>query len=192
VEKYMKVALVIVSSLDGRTTEGNSPGTQTWASAEDQILFAIQRAAHDRIVMGSKTYETARSLITPDPRRPRIVMTRTPQKFTAEQQPGLSFTADDPGSIIAEAKASGCKTLLLAGGAETSAHFLDAGLVDELHVTVEPLLFGAGAPFVAALQRSVTLRLIDHKLLNHQGTLWAHYRVQKAKPGACTHENTKV
>lgn len=176
----MKVTLIMVTSLDGRSTEGDNSGAYTWASPEDQALFNAQLVAHDRIVMGSKTYETARSIIKLNPRHPRIVMTHTPQNFASEQQPGLlTFTANSPETVVAEAKADGCRSLLLVGGAETNARFLDAGLVDELLVTTEPLLFGSGKPFVDTLQRTIALKLASHKQLNSQGTLFTHYIIQK-------------
>jgi dihydrofolate reductase len=187
----MKVTLITVTSLDGKTTKGDQPGTAAWASPEDQAILSSQIAAHDRIVMGSKTYQAARAIIAPNPHKLRIIATREPQRFAQDQQPGLAFTADSPEAIIAQAKADGCTSLLLMGGAETSSRFLDAGLVDELLVTIEPLLFGGGTPFTSTLRHTVQLQLVDHKQLNSRGTILARYRVQKTIQGASPYENPK-
>lgn len=188
----MKVTLIMVASLDGKTTEGHKPGAGSWASPEDQAFFCAQMSAHDRIVMGSATYEAARSAIKPESDRIRVVMTRTPQKFAKEQRPGLKFSADSPQEIIEQTKGDGCRSLLLVGGAKTNAHFFSAGLIDEVLVTIEPLLFGTGTPFVTTLERTVKLKLIDHMQINRQGTLLVHYLVQKSNEGASGYENKKI
>jgi riboflavin biosynthesis pyrimidine reductase len=36
------------------------------------------------------------------------------------------------------------KRILVEGGAKTIARFIDAGLVDRLHVTISPLIIGSG------------------------------------------------
>ena len=188
----MKVTLILVTSLDGRITEGDKPGAGSWASPEDQEVFLSQIEAHDCIVMGSTTYEAARSIIKPSANKPRIVLTRTPQRFASERQPGLEFLAISPQEVIRRAENNGYKSLLLVGGARTNARFLDADLVDELSVTIEPLLFGAGTPFVAALRQTLHLQLLSCKQINSQGALLARYRIQKFNQGPYIHENKEI
>jgi dihydrofolate reductase len=177
----MKITLAMVTSLDGRSTNGAHDGPAEWASAEDQAVFRAQIAAHSCIVMGSGTYKASRSIIRPSAEKPRIVLTRRPQRFAAELQPGLSFSSDAPDVIVQKAKDHGIKSLLLVGGAETNARFLDLELVDEILVTIEPVLFGAGAVLTAALQKDIQLTLLSCKQLNERGTLLARYSIQKTK-----------
>jgi riboflavin biosynthesis pyrimidine reductase len=54
--------------------------------------------------------------------------------------------------------------------------FLAAGLVDEIWLTVEPLLFGGGTPLLAA-RVDVRLELLASEKLNAAGTLLLRYRV---------------
>ncbi len=49
-----------------------------------------------------------------------------------------------PAHIIAALAARGLRRLLVEGGAETLARFLDAGVVDELHLMVAPIVLGSG------------------------------------------------
>ena len=176
----MKVTLIVVTSLDGRITEGGTSGTSSWTSPEDQEVFNAQIKTHPCIVMGSATYKAARSIIKPSADKPRIVLSRTPQKFASERLPGLRFTADSPQKIVRQTGDDGYKSLLVVGGAQTGARFFDAGLIDELFVTIEPLLFGAGTPFIAPLRHTTHLQLLSCKQLNDQGTLLMHYRIQKS------------
>lgn len=50
----------------------------------------------------------------------------------------------DPCAIISQLAARGLTRLLLEGGAETLARFLDAGAVDELHLMLAPIVLGSG------------------------------------------------
>ena len=42
--------------------------------------------------------------------------------------------------------AQGLRRILVEGGAETLARFIDAGAVDALHVLVAPMILGSGKP----------------------------------------------
>jgi riboflavin-specific deaminase-like protein len=50
----------------------------------------------------------------------------------------------DPRAIVAALAARGLTRLLVEGGAETLARFLDAGAVDDLHLMVAPIVLGSG------------------------------------------------
>ena len=52
----------------------------------------------------------------------------------------------DPQAIVQALRARGLRRLLIEGGGLTVSRFLDAGIVDRLHVTVAPLLIGSGRP----------------------------------------------
>jgi riboflavin-specific deaminase-like protein len=49
-----------------------------------------------------------------------------------------------PETIIRALAARGLRRLLVEGGAETLARFLDAGAIDELHLMVAPIVLGSG------------------------------------------------
>lgn len=56
------------------------------------------------------------------------------------------FTDEDPATVLARARdAADGRDVRLGGGATTIREFLDADLVDTLHVAVAPLEIGAGA-----------------------------------------------
>ncbi len=50
----------------------------------------------------------------------------------------------EPATIIASLREKGANRLLIEGGARTVAAFLQAGLVDHLHLLVGPIILGAG------------------------------------------------
>jgi len=171
----MKVTLAMVISIDGRITDGDNPGTMAWASPEDQDVFQQHRDTHDCIVMGRATYAAVRPILQPTASKPRVVLTRSPQRFAQEVAPGLEFSAQDPAELLDRLERQGFRKVLLVGGSETNPRFLDAGLVDELFVTVEPLLFGSGLPFTQPLQQTRSFHLLSSQRLNSRGTLLLHY-----------------
>ncbi len=68
---------------------------------------------------------------------------------TARGTQGLALDCDGdgliaPAAIVAALAARGLRRLLVEGGAETLARFLDAGAVDELHLMVAPIVLGSG------------------------------------------------
>lgn len=61
----------------------------------------------------------------------------------------IALDADDgglipPRAIVAALAARGFGRILIEGGAETLARFIDAGAVDELHLMVAPIVLGSG------------------------------------------------
>ena len=73
----------------------------------------------------------------------------------------------------------GYKKILLLGGSHINTLFLRANLVDELHLTVEPKIFGKGTLLIQEKPFNISLKLITIKKLNVQGTLLLQYKVEK-------------
>jgi dihydrofolate reductase len=146
----MRVTLIAVQSLDGFITKHSTPGS-AFASPADQSHLRKALADFDCSVMGAETYRTARELIRDRMRAPRlrIVLTRTPQNFAADVRPGLlEFSSASPVELLSDLAARGHQRCALIGGAQIHSLFLKANLVNELWLTIEPLLFGGGTPLV--------------------------------------------
>lgn len=174
----MKVRLIMVSSLDGCITRGDDPKVQRWTSAEDKLLFSSLRDHASLIVMGRKTFEAARANMELSPEHRRIVLTRNPIHYTQYAIPGqLEFTDESPVVLLQRLEKEGHTQLLLVGGGEVNAAFLQAGLIDEIHLTIEPRVFGKGKNLLADVLVDVQLRLLEMKKLNDQGTLHCVYQV---------------
>ncbi|MEM7496542.1 MAG: RibD family protein [Pseudomonadota bacterium] len=58
--------------------------------------------------------------------------------------PGDAVGHITPGAIVAALAGRGLRRLLIEGGAETLARFIDAGLMDELHLMIAPIILGSG------------------------------------------------
>lgn len=107
------------------------------------------------MIMGSKTFDAIGKVL---PGRKNIVMTR--DKNRQSRDPDLIFTDQTPGRIIADLDRQGFSSATLIGGAVANTLFIKEGLVDEIHVTLVPRLFGKGLTlFSEALD--VQLELLD-------------------------------
>lgn len=77
---------------------------------------------------------------------PVFVMTHHPRPSFTLGDTTFHFVGGDPASVLAQAlDAAEGKDVRLGGGADTVRQFLDAGLVDTLHVAVAPIEIGAGS-----------------------------------------------
>ena len=56
------------------------------------------------------------------------------------------FDGFDPRAVLQALRDQGLRRVLIEGGGITVSRFLQAGVVDRLHVTVAPLLIGSGRP----------------------------------------------
>lgn len=170
--------MVMVATLNGKITHGTDPHIYTWTSLEDQKLFFSQLKDASVIVMGSKTYEVIRGKIKHKAGTLRIVMTHNPAKHAQDTRDGqLEFSLETPLELLTRLDQKGFDEMLLVGGGEINALFLKAGLVDEIHITIEPLLFGKGKSLLAEGDLEVSLQLLDSEQLNDTGTLLLKYAV---------------
>ena len=176
----MKVTMVMVSSLNGKITRGNDPNIGLWTSKEDAKFFSSLRDKHNLIIMGRRTYDAVRNEIKPTPDKLRIVLTKTPAKYSSEAaKTGVEFSNEHPIKLLKRLESKGFKNCLVVGGSETARLFLQLSLVDEIYLTIEPRIFGKGKPMFAEGEFETYLKLMGFKKLNSRGTLNLRYKVQK-------------
>ena len=89
----------------------------------------------------------------PPYRCPVLVLTHYP-RASHEMKGGTVFHFETGGieAALERARAAaGDRDIRIGGGAETIRQYLRAGLIDEMHVAVSPVLLGRGEPFWAGL-----------------------------------------
>ncbi|HEX3568892.1 MAG TPA: dihydrofolate reductase family protein [Candidatus Saccharimonadales bacterium] len=178
----MKITLIAAISVNGKMTDGDQPDVRVWTSPEDDAVMAEQLAAHRLLVMGRKTYEAVRPRLKLSMNKQRIILTHTPSAWQDQAVPGkLEFTDESPEQIVQRSEAAGHDAMLIVGGGYVNAAFMAAGLVDELYITVEPVVFGAGVPLFEGALPTTALRLLEAKTLNERGTHLLHYVVMRER-----------
>lgn len=127
------------------------------------------------MVMGRTTYEQVR----PKPRQGllRIVLTGQPDAYAGQAATGqLEFTRETATELLKRLERQGSQNVLIAGGSDVNRQFLYDGLVDELIVTIEPLVLMSGVGLVnAGPPRKIPGRLIEMKQLNAAGAVVLRY-----------------
>jgi len=170
----MKVIMVMVSSVNGKITNGDNSDIYEWTSDEDQRVFLSLKKAHRLIIMGRKTYEVAKKNMRLNTKALRIVITHNPKRF--KNIPGqIEFTNESPSALIT--RLSNYSSALLVGGGEINALFLKEHLVSEIHVTIEPWLLGRGKSLVEEMDSQIQLQLVSTKKLNEKGSMHMIYKV---------------
>ncbi len=176
----MKVTMVMLASVDGKTTFGDNQNVYSWSSIEDQKHFFSLIKKNNLIVMGRATYDASRPVIKIEKGKLRIVLTQSPKKYlnqTIKSQ--LEFTDESPEKLVKRLSLLGYKKILLVGGGTINGLFLKENLVDELYLTIEPKLFGSGKNIAEGQLLNKSLRLISVKKLNKVGTLLLKYQLNK-------------
>jgi dihydrofolate reductase len=154
--KEALVAIVIAGmtmSVDGYVADANGSASAVYTDLDDWRQTGHMKALIDTtgaVLMGRRAYEMG----DPDSyvgnyefQVPIFVLTHHPPETPPKQDEHLTFTfvTDGVDSAVEQAKAAaGEKAVQVVGGAGVVQQLLRAGLVDELHVDVMPVLLGEG------------------------------------------------
>ena len=171
----MKVILLAAISADGFIGASASHRSLDWRSKEDAAFFISKSKEAGVIIMGSTTYKTFRIKRAPPGRR-LIVYTHKPEEIVGDD---VETTAEGPRELLDRLEREGLDTVVLGGGAIINKLFFDNNLVDELYLTIEPILFGAGVNLLSG-PVGTHLQLQEIRKMG-DNTLLIHYRVSKAE-----------
>lgn len=167
----MKVILLMAITLDGKI--GKTPDHfPDWTGTEDKRLFVSITRRAGVVIMGSRTYDT---IGMPLPGRKNVVLTR--DKRRASQWDNLWFTGASPQEILDALEREGYREAVLAGGALVNSLFAEAGLIDEIIVTISPTIFGYGLSLFTQ-EIAMDLKLMDVRRLGTD-LVCLEYRVIK-------------
>lgn len=173
--------LAVVTSADGFIARAPDDAPQGWASAEEQALFFADVEAADWAVMGRHTHQAADR-----PDRRRVVFSRAggggewrrPTQLWLDPA-GLDVAAL-PGRVGA---VHPLRRGLVLGGTRVHDWFLAQGAIDRVHLTVEPVRFGAGLPLFTGqagpaedVLRALGFACDGARVLNAQGTRHSVWR----------------
>jgi dihydrofolate reductase len=141
--------LHVVSSLDGFIARKDN--SVSWLDVNGSVyeagvsISAEEAAAFvkgiDCYVLGSRTYEHALELGWPYGDTPTIVVTGRERPRARDS---VEFYSGDLKTLVDEKLAPRFRNIWLVGGAMLCQRFLSLGLVDEIRLTMAPVLLGDG------------------------------------------------
>lgn len=173
----MKITLIVATSQDGFINHIGQKHASDWTSAEDQAHYSKLLRRYKLQLMGLKTYEAYKDRFKVSSLYRRIVFTHHPKTYI--DVPGkIEFTDEPVDKAVQRLGLEGFNHAALLGGGILFTEFLTAGLVDEVYLTVEPLDFGDGIPFLTGghTMNDFSYLKVDSVIpLNEHGTRLIHY-----------------
>ena len=139
-----------------------------------EYLDSLHRE-YDVVVMGRRTYEFGLRLgvSSPYPWLRQYVVSRT---MTSAPDPAVELIGDDVCSRVRDLRREAGRGIYLCGGAELASALFAEGLVDEVILKVNPVLFGEGIPLLARRIPPTRLDLLRSTVYEN-GVLLLRYRV---------------
>ena len=169
---YMRCIAIAAVTIDGKIAL-HSGHLSDWTSPEDKDFLHKMLDESDVVVVGNNTYKTA---IAPLSKRNCIVFTASVR--TSEHKSDV-LTYCNPASSDCIPLMEKYKTVAVLGGTQTYTYFLENDLLDELYLTIEPVIFGRGLNlFESTKDVLAKFRLQSTRALNEKGTVLLHYLKQ--------------
>ncbi|MBI2459819.1 MAG: dihydrofolate reductase [Parcubacteria group bacterium] len=161
----------VAASIDGRISLPEK-ALPRWTSKEDWQFFQRSLSRADAVVVGRNTYELVAKRL-----RKRNTFVLSSRSKTLTRRGTVTFV--NPANVDLQKLLGKYKNVAVLGGGAVYRFMLENGLLDEIFITVEPLIFGRGKEMFAGGARTTRVNLLAIKRLNRTGTLLLHYQVNR-------------
>jgi dihydrofolate reductase len=161
-------------SLDGYIAAPD--GGYDWIVVDPEFDFAEMYARFDTFLIGRKTFEVMQRMANENKAIPgiqNIVFSRT---LKPSEYPHITISSDAEG-VVADLRTKPGKDVALFGGGELFRSLLAAGLVDEIGVSVVPVLLGGGVPLLPSPANRAKLRLRKQRVYEKTSTVALEYDI---------------
>ena len=173
-------------SLDGYLAGPNEE--IDWLRYSDDTAEIIKESFRgvDTMLMGRKTFEFSQRMGGGPPMKgvTSYVFSRSwdDGEFRSRLSPGQSapeLVSEDVADFVRRIKPQEGGDILVMGGGELGTALIEAGLVDEVGFSIQPVLLGAGIPALGELTHRVELELVETREIE-PGCVLVRYRVASA------------
>jgi dihydrofolate reductase len=130
---------------------------------------------YDTVLMGRRTYEFGFQfgVTNPYPWMKQYVLSRT---TGSSPDANVEVVSDNVVDFVIGLKEMEGKDIYLCGGSELAARLLAEGLIDEITLKLNPVLFGAGLPLFSRISKQTSLELTGSKVYGN-GVILLNYRL---------------
>lgn len=165
---YIAIAAVSIDGMIARY-----PGEPSdWTSYEDKKFLHTELDRCDAVVVGRTTYMIAKK---PLAKRTCLVCTRSVETVQ-DVDAHCTLINLETVSLDAIVGDLGYERIAILGGSQIYSYFFAHDKVDEIYLTIEPVVFGTGVPFIGNKILSRKYHLVNTHQLNQQGTILLHYK----------------
>jgi dihydrofolate reductase len=164
----LAASVYIATSLDGYIAREN--GELDWLDAaqatvpegEDLGYYKFMETV-DVLVMGRKTYEKVLSFgMWPYEDTPVIVLSSNKIEIPNDLVKSVSCFSESPKELCARLGNEGAKRLYIDGGI-TIQRFLSEGLINDITITIIPVILGSGVPLFGNSGNDISLKHVATK-----------------------------
>lgn len=166
----MKVILCMAMTVNGYIATEEAEPVFVSKVAEQRFFDMAKQVGN--VVIGRGTYDALMQADAfPIPDTLNVVMTSSLPEV--EPLKNVLFFTESPEEAIAELARRGFEEVLLGGGGILNGSFMNDGLIDEIYLTVEPVVFSAGihlfehADFKRELELLGTEQISEHEVQLH-------------------------
>jgi len=180
----LKSSVFIATSLDGYIARPD--GSLDWLDRANESIpegedcgYQVFMESVDVLVMGRNTFEKVLSFggDWPYGSKPIVVLSRSHVAIPDAIAQTVSASSEPPRVLVERLATTGAQHLYVDGG-QVIQSFLREGLIDEITLTLLPVLLGAGKPLFGRLDQDVELMHIATKAYEF-GFVQNTYRVIK-------------
>lgn len=164
----------MATSIDGFIAKKD--GDSDWVSPVDTENFEKAIQENGCIIVGRRTFEQYQGDLYPVKGITNIVVTSDTNKKSNDDN--VHFVNGSAEQIISFVKSKGHDKALLIGGGKTNALFLNAGVIDEIVLSVHPLVLGDGIKLFEGEENDLKLEFISSQQLD-EGLVQIKYAVKK-------------
>ncbi len=172
--KKRNVVVYIACSLDGfiAKPDGDISFLSVVEKEGEDYGYTAFMETVDTVITGRKTYDKvlAMGYGYPHTNKEAYVVTRTPQP----PKDGLTFYSGNLIELVKRLKQQEGQNIYLDSGAEVIGQLLEAGLIDQLIISVVPVLLGSGIRLFGQGGNQARLRL-QKSLAFDSGLVQLHY-----------------
>lgn len=171
----MKVILYMAISVNGYITSGKD--NSDWVSKEDWNEFDKLKRECGVMVMGKNTFQQFQDDF-PQEGALNIVMTHD-RSLLEKKIDNVFFTDKNPKELIKWVAEQGFKQLMIIGGMTLNTSFVKENLVDEIWLSVHPIMIGSGKTVIDKFEMFKKLTFIGSKELS-EGLVQLRYRIKQS------------
>ena len=171
----LKITLIMVMSANGVVAQNKIENSFEWNSEADRKQF-LDKVKHIGVAcMGANTFRSVGC--KPYDGVEFYVLTNHPEELPSHER--VTYLNGDVEAAYKSWQEKGYRHIALLGGPHTNTSFLEKNLVDEIYLTVEPIMMPDGMHIVNGIGKNIALRLENIEVLNPEKTLLLHYLVKK-------------
>jgi dihydrofolate reductase len=173
-----KNSVYIATSLDGYIADKN--GGIEWLDSisipdDEDMGYVKFTEGIDALVMGRSTFETVLGFDVDWPyKKPVFVLSNSLNQIPESHKGKAHLVKGTLAQILEQIHKKGCPRLYIDGG-KTIQSFLKQDLIDEMIITIFPVLLGGGSPLFSELPEELDFELVESKVYLNQ-LVQHHYR----------------